>query len=72
MENSLTVNASVISTIRRLSFATLMTITFILMLNIVIPTIGWISEEAVYHPIIPRDGINLQLSHQIPKRKHPR
>jgi len=25
-----------------------MTITFMLMLNIVIPTIGWISEEAVH------------------------
>ena len=47
VENSLIVNASVISTIRRPSFAKLITITFILTLNIAIPTIGWISEETV-------------------------
>jgi len=47
VESSLIVNASVISTIRRPNFAKLITITSILTLNIVIPTIGWISEEAV-------------------------
>jgi len=48
VENLLTVNASAISTIQRLSFAKLITITSILTLNIVIPTIGWMSEEAVH------------------------
>jgi len=48
MENSLTMNTLVISMIWRPSFATLMMITSILMLNIVIPNIGWISEEAIH------------------------
>jgi len=48
VENSLTVNTLVISMIQHLSFVTLMTITSITTLNIVIPTIGWISEEAVH------------------------
>ena len=47
MENSLTVNASVISMICRPTFAKTATILFILMMSIAIPTIGWISEETV-------------------------